>query len=62
MNEQPGKGRGDEPSTDLTPRKEPTYEGYFFGDEEDAGREAGGSGEEGDEVGRERGGEGEGAL
>jgi hypothetical protein len=44
MAEQPGKQRGDEPRTDLPPTKEPTYEGYF-GDEEDAERKAGDSGD-----------------
>jgi hypothetical protein len=40
MAEQPGKrrGRGDEPRTDLPPKKEPYYEGYF-GSEEEEGAE-----------------------
>lgn len=72
MAEQPGKQRGDEPRTDLPPKKEPYYEGYF-GDEEDAERKAGDSGEAEDEDAAEEedlpparpgkgGGEGEGGF
>jgi hypothetical protein len=36
MAEQPGKREpGDEPRTDLPPKKEPYYEGYFGTDEEE---------------------------
>lgn len=69
MAEQPGKGRGkgrgdagEAPRTDLPPKKEPYYEGYF-GDEEDAGVER--SAEEPGEGGaprEERGGIGEGPI
>jgi hypothetical protein len=64
MAEQPGKQRGDEPRTDLPPKTEPYYEGYF-GDEDDGGRAAADD-ESGDAPAREgkggMGGEGEGPL
>jgi hypothetical protein len=38
MAEQPGgkRGRGDQPRTDLPPKKEPYYEGYFGTEEEES--------------------------
>jgi hypothetical protein len=62
MGEQTGKGTGqDLPTTDLTPKKKPYYEGYFGDDEGGAGREAD-DGSEGAASREEPGGHGEGAL
>lgn len=63
MTEQPGRGRtkGDEPRTDLPPKREPYYEGYF-GDEEDRGPERTTEEQDAPRAPRDGGGTGEGPL